>query len=227
MRAGRQSGAGAHRCRERRVTAARNRRHLFVWLCFLPWSASAAAPMLAAGTGYAYAIKADGTAAAWGRNEIGQLGNGQAAMRASPGKVAGIDQVSAVAAGFGYTLALRSDGLLWSWGFNADGELGDGTTQSRSYPVPVSGISGSVASIAAGSDHAFAVTTDGDVWAWGYGGSGALGTGDRGNQTTPVRVAGLSGVYVVASGSFHTLALADHRRVWGWGGKAARPPRNG
>ena len=79
-------------------------------------AANAVTPMVAAGSQYAIALKVDGTLTTWGRNDYGQLGNGQAAMRATPAKVDGIDRITAVVAGNGATLALRDDGTVWSWG---------------------------------------------------------------------------------------------------------------
>src|SRR3989304_5208072 len=52
-----------------------------VWILLGPLSVGAATPMVAANTGTALALKSDGTIAAWGRNDYGQLGNGQAAIR--------------------------------------------------------------------------------------------------------------------------------------------------
>ena len=156
--------------------------HLVSLLLLGPLTGNAATPMIAAGAQYALALRSDGTIAAWGRNDYGQLGNGQAAIRISPARVAGIDQVKAVAAGGGFTLALRADGSLMGWGSNSDGALGDGTNQSRSHPVPVTGIRGTIAAIAAGTNHSLAITVDGKVWAWGYGGydrASAFGTDRR------------------------------------------------
>lgn len=192
-----------------------------------PLSAGAATPMVAANTGTALALKSDGTVAAWGRNDYGQLGNGQAAIRVSPGRVAGIDQVRAVAAGTAFTLGLRTDGTLWSWGTNLYGELGDGTRQIRAYPVRVTGISGTIASIAASDGYALAATSDGRLWAWGANGYGQLGTGDRNRHTAAVRVAGLQGVRAVAAGGSHALALDNDGTVWAWGDNTSGQLGNG
>lgn len=198
-------------------------------LTLIPFTADAATPMVAVNTGSTIALKSDGTVVAWGRNDYGQLGNGEAALRVSPGKVAGIDQVKAIAAGSAFTLALRADGSLWSWGSNLSGQLGDGTTQTRSFPVRVSGISGTIASIVAGDNSAYAVTSDGRAWAWGSGGFGQLGTGDRNGRAAPVQVSGLpvAGVRAVAAGGSHALALAKDGTVWAWGDNTSGQLGNG
>ena len=113
-------------------------------LCGYRGAAGAATPMVSAGSQYAIALKADGTLSAWGRNDYGQLGNGQAAMRVTPAKVDGIDRIKGVLAGSSFTLALRDDGTVWGWGANGDGQLGDGTTQNKSSPGRVTGLVGAV-----------------------------------------------------------------------------------
>jgi alpha-tubulin suppressor-like RCC1 family protein len=51
--------------------------------------------------------------------------------------------------------------------------------------------------IAAGGFHAAAVSTEGDVFTWGCGKYGVLGTGDLTREFTPKRVTALRGVRIV------------------------------
>ena len=199
-----------------------NRLILFLGGIALLWGccgiSNAATPMVSAGIDYAIALKADGTISAWGRNDYGQLGNGQLAMRATPGKVDGIDRITAVATGSGSTLALRDDGTVWGWGNNASGQLGDGTLQNKSHPVPVTGLVGAVKSVATTFGHALAITTDGGVWAWGWGLYGQLGNGATDSSLSATKVSGLPAVVdKVATGTQHSLALAGDGSVWAWG----------
>lgn len=179
--------------------------------------AHAATPMVSAGIDYAMALKTDGSVSVWGRNDYGQLGNGQVAMRPAPAKVDGIDRITSVATGSGSTLALRDDGTVWGWGNNASGQLGDGTLQNKSHPVPVGGLVGVVKSVATTFGHALAVTTDGSVWAWGWGQYGQLGNGGVGSSVSAIKVAGLPAVTKAAAGAQHSLALANNGSVWAWG----------
>jgi len=171
------------------------------------------------GGGYSAAVTSDGIVHTWGDNVVGQLGDGPAIARATPGKVAGdLSDVAAIDSGSGHTLALAG-GALWAWGRNVFGQLGDGTTVYRSSPARVRGVHG-VTAFAAGADHSLAVTRDGSVWAWGSRSSGRLGDGSSGPDAaalTPVRVAGLHGVRSVAAGAGHSLALAQDGTVWAWG----------
>ena len=205
------------------------RRLLFAVLLYLTTlPGSAATPTVAAGSQFALGLKSNGTVVSWGRNAYGQLGNGQAALRSVPAKVDGIDQVVALAAGGYFTLGLRADNTLWAWGSNHSGQLGDATTQSKAYPVRVDGISGTIVSVAAGGEFALALTADGKLWAWGYGGNGQLGTGDRTSRTTATLVSGLpADVRTMAAGAHHSLAITVDGSVWAWGSNAYGQLGNG
>lgn len=95
-----------------------------------------------AGFDHSVALCADGTLAAWGRNNYGQLGDGSATDSNVPvavvssGALSG-RTVTAIAAGGCHNLALCSDGNLVSWGANFSGQLGNGGTADCNVPVAV------------------------------------------------------------------------------------------
>jgi alpha-tubulin suppressor-like RCC1 family protein len=102
------------------------------------------AVFIAAGAEHALAIKSDGTAWAWGRNNRGQIGNGTGgtnnAKVVSPVRVGTLTGVRMISAGVGHSLATTTGDALWAWGYNASGQLGDGTTVQRLSPVSVVGL---------------------------------------------------------------------------------------
>jgi RHS repeat-associated protein len=65
--------------------------------------------------------------------------------------------------------------------------------------------------------HSVALTSDGNVWAWGYGKSGQLGRGTIGSSATAAKVPGLTGVIQVAAGGDNSYALKSDGTVWAWG----------
>ena len=71
----------------------------------------------------------------WGRNNLGQLGNGTTYLRLSPVQVG--SSFASVAAGAYWTMAVKPDGSLWAWGANWYGQVGDGTTIDRYAPVRI------------------------------------------------------------------------------------------
>jgi len=77
---------------------------------------------------------------------------------------------------------------------------------------------GSIAQIAAGSEHACAHGSDGRVWCWGNDKYGGLGR-DGDSVAAPVIVDGVTGVTELDAGEFHTCALAGDQ-VWCWGADA-------
>jgi alpha-tubulin suppressor-like RCC1 family protein len=113
-----------------------------------------------------------------------------------------------------------------AWGTNVYGELGNGTTSyAPRAPGGVSGLSG-VTALAAEYNTAYALKSDGTVWAWGINGAGQLGNGTSGGAVVPglysgepfrspvpVQVQGLSDITAIAQG----FALRADGTVWSWG----------
>jgi len=188
---------------------------------------------IAAGGVYTVALTSDGRLFAWGNNAYGQLGDGTTINRTTPvavryGALFG-KTVTAIAAGRSHTLALTSDGKIFAWGDNVNGQLGDVTNQNRRAPVGVvmdgagNPMDGKTATaIAAGNGHSVALTSDGKVYAWGWGQFGQLGNGTIWSFPGPQPV-DMSGallnktVTAIATHNVHTVALTSDGRVFAWG----------
>jgi alpha-tubulin suppressor-like RCC1 family protein len=180
---------------------------------------------IAGGGGNGYALRSDGTVWAWGNGIVGELGNGQTPEHSAvPVQVSKLSQVTAISGGGADAYALRSDGTVWAWGDNSEGALGNGTTDDSAVPVQVSGLT-HVTAISSGpiGNNAFALRSDGTVWAWGDGQYGALGDGkgiphnDCTCSPTPVQVAGLSGISAITGEYENGYALSRDGSVWAWG----------
>jgi alpha-tubulin suppressor-like RCC1 family protein len=150
--------------------------------------------------GIGMAVTSDGRVWRWGPHGTTQSN--------TPEVMSGLTNVTAVArTNYGSTstvYALRSDGTVWAWGWNSqEGRYGNGTTCASpgtacysDTPVQVSGLTATAISI--GWAAAYALKSDGTVWAWGGGGSGALGDGKQfTSSAVPVQIAGLSGVTAI------------------------------
>ncbi|MGB3443093.1 MAG: hypothetical protein WBA97_30495 [Actinophytocola sp.] len=180
---------------------------------------------IAAGGGYAFALRSDGTVWAWGANWHGVLGNGTHDHSNVPVRVTGLADVVAIAGNRlhdnGY--ALRADGTVWAWGIGY-GSLGDGTyDEDSTVPVQVSGLTG-VTAISGGSMGGYALRgEDGTVWAWGDNGFGQLGNGEECVPDvacvalSPVRITGLTDATGVTGGWENGYAMRSDGTVWGWG----------
>ena len=154
---------------------------------------------LAAGAEGECAVLADGTAACWGANDHGQLGNGTVSSgppygSSTPVAVFGLTNVVAITTAGSYACALLADGSLRCWGDNEDGTLGNGTTLDSTLPVAVPGLT-DIVSVSAGTEHACALAADGAIWCWGLNSHGQLGHAPTNDSChgavcsmTPVRV---------------------------------------
>ena len=99
---------------------------------------------IAAGSDHSLALDSDGKVYAWGRNTLGQLGDGIVDHhQSSPvtvdtsGVLAG-KTVTAITAGSYHSLALDSNGKIYAWGSDNQGQLGNGaTTGNQVSPVTV------------------------------------------------------------------------------------------
>lgn len=168
---------------------------------------------IAAGVYHTFALKADTSLLAWGKNDWGQLGDGTKTNRGTPVLIG--TGYSAVAGGLAHTVALKTDGSLWAWGANGGGMLGDGTNTDRLTPVL---IGTGYSAVAAGTLHTVALKTDGSLWAWGDNGYGQLGDGTQTDRMTPVLIG--AGYKAVAAGQGNTVALKTDGSLWAWGSNA-------
>jgi alpha-tubulin suppressor-like RCC1 family protein len=161
----------------------------------------------------------------WGRNDVGQAGDGTVTQRNLPSVAhPSLRLVTPVALGSSFAIGIQPNGSMLAWGYNFFGQLGDGTQANRTVPVPVVGtaFAGSpVIRVAAGSNHSLALTADGRLFAWGYGEYGQLGNGTQSSSSVPVLVSGgaMAGKTVVAmdAGTGHSVALTSDGGVFTWG----------
>ncbi|XP_067848698.1 RCC1 and BTB domain-containing protein 1-like isoform X2 [Heptranchias perlo] len=166
----------------------------------------------------------DGETYSWGLNSYGQLGNGTTGQGSLPFLVSSMlydKKAAEVACGSNHSMILTTEGEVYSWGYNNCGQVGSGSTANQATPRKVAHClqSKRVVTIACGQISSMAVADNGEVYSWGYNGSGQLGTGINGNQLTPCRLSALQGMCVlqIACGYAHTLALTDEGLLYAWG----------
>jgi alpha-tubulin suppressor-like RCC1 family protein len=175
---------------------------------------------LANGSETHYALRRDGTVWAWGDGTNGALGN-PVASSPNPIQVPVPGRIVAVAGGDQSGYALRDDGTVWAWGSNYSGELGTGSTQDVvTAPAQVAGLDSVTKVVASRSDSAYAIKSDGTLWAWGdallVGRDVPIGGPYR--IATPQQVPGLSTVTDVAGGGWgYAMATTADGTVWIWG----------
>lgn len=159
----------------------------------------------------------------FGQQRYGRLGNNlsDAATVTYPVEVlksggVPLDGIVAVAAGAAHTLALDINQNVWAWGLNLYGALGDNSTKSRIFAVKVrnsadTGDLSNIVRIAAGGTglfgHSIAVSSNGEVYAWGYNANGQLGNGVTSTAATMRPVAVSGGLNLLPKPPDVTLAL--------------------
>jgi alpha-tubulin suppressor-like RCC1 family protein len=142
------------------------------------------------------ALLSDGTYYDWGYNSDGQLGDGKARHFSDVPELVHLPAPVAQVAlggsiwGNGETYVLLTDGSLWDWGSNYAYQLDDGNRAWQQVPVRFHAPRGvTYKLLAAGSATGYAVSTTGDVYAWGVSHVGQVGNGSLGDVLAPVRVA--------------------------------------
>ena len=129
---------------------------------------------VAAGHMHSAAVASDGRALTWGNGRFRQLGLGPATPDEvpTPTQVEGAHSVAGVAAGGLHTLFAQHAGAVLSCGADQNGVLGlgHGRRESVSRPARIPGLASAV-QVAAGWKHSAAVTSSGELFTWGWGGS--------------------------------------------------------
>jgi alpha-tubulin suppressor-like RCC1 family protein len=178
---------------------------------------------IAAGDGFSLAVQGDGAGVgmvwAWGRNTLGQLGDGSTLPRTVPVRAIGLSDVAQVVASQDFSVARLADGTAKAWGSNAHAQLGDFSGGFSATPVAIP-VLADITAIAAGQRHALAIDLDGRTWGWGSNANAQLGTSYSGGVGigAPQIVPGATAAMSIAGGWQHTLVLRADGTVWATGG---------
>jgi alpha-tubulin suppressor-like RCC1 family protein len=162
-------------------------------------------------TGSACAVRRGGEAVCWGRNDLGQLGDGTTSIRPSPVSVGTLDAALRVDVAYGSVCAVRGPSpRIVCWGDAASGVTAAPTAPAA---LPLT----TCVDVAVGGAHACAVSMDGALYCWGQNMAGQLGDGTQADRMSALVVAGISDVIDVAAGIAHTCAVTSGGTVSCWG----------
>lgn len=164
------------------------------------------------GDGFATIIRDDGKLLSWGRNELGQLGNGTRDGKEKPRVNSSMqDSCLQVACGGTHTVALTKSGRVLTWGGNSKGQLGDGQLTSSTTPLSALQLRHRpVVSVSCGENHCLALTIGGNVYAWGDNSFGQLGLMDAKNRLRPEQIKSMRsiGARSISAGRNHSLVVS-------------------
>ena len=175
-------------------------------------------PTITVGNGtFACGVSSAGPVWCWGKNNLGQLGDGTTTDRATPSTVLGGIAMNVVAAGYDHACGLTASGLPLCWGSDSDGQLGNGAgVQNQTVPSAVAGGLGFRA-ITAGGFHSCALSATGSAFCWGLNTSGQLGDGTTTSRDVPASVAGGLVFTRIDGGSGHTCGITTSGALYCWG----------
>ncbi|XP_064413830.1 RCC1 and BTB domain-containing protein 2 isoform X2 [Latimeria chalumnae] len=162
---------------------------------------------------------------ALGMNCSGCLGIGDNQNTIEPRRIDALCGKKIVCLSYGsgpHVVVATADGDVYAWGHNGYSQLGNGTTNPGLSPYQVSTnlLNKKVIEIGCGSHHSMALTSDGEVYTWGYNNSGQVGSGSTANQPTPRRVTSClqnKMVIHIACGQMCSMAVVDDGEVYVWG----------
>ena len=156
-----------------------------------------------------------GAVKCWGQDN-GLIVDSATAFQYAPVGAGGLGSgIAAIAVGASHMCALTSAGGVECRGSNINGQLGNGGQgSSSSTPVNVTGLGSGVTALSAYGGRTCAILTGGTVKCWGLA---PLGDGTSNNSSTPVDVAGLSGVMSVSVALDYNCAVISGGAVKCWG----------
>ncbi|HEY3875366.1 MAG TPA: hypothetical protein VGM92_07800, partial [Candidatus Kapabacteria bacterium] len=173
-----------------------------------------------------YVIDQSGNLWVWGRNDESQLGVGDRVDHTTPVMVpvpVGATRWTLVAGGANFALAVADSDKLYSWGVNDHGQLGIGNAGGDyGGPMRIPNPANVTAWkwITAGASHSVALSSDGQLFAWGDNSKGELGVGNVKFLTTPQSIevpTGVPGWADVAAGPWYTVMLSTQGVLYGCG----------
>jgi alpha-tubulin suppressor-like RCC1 family protein len=179
---------------------------------------SAKATYISAGLYTTCAIFDDQTTKCWGKNNLGQVGDGTTTDRLVPTAVLPFDGgLLAVSVGTGYwgSCVLLSNEAVQCWGNNVYGSLGIGNTISQENFVLVVGLMAVQLSCSPFYTNC-AIIASGAVQCWGYNTNGQLGDGTTVHKSVPTTVPGITAVKI-SLGKSHTCAILTDGKIKCWG----------
>lgn len=153
----------------------------------------------------------------WGRNDVGQLGNGVIGGSSdAPVRVVGDLRVVSIAVTSDAACAVDVQGIAKCWGSPAMGVVDGATPSATPVVVPTARRFAQVAADATGS--VCGVADDALMYCWGSNANGGRGRNGIGASSVPTAIEGTDLYVAVTAGSDGFLALTIDRTLVTWGG---------
>ena len=179
-----------------------------------------------------YAITEEGKLYSWGKNNHGQIGDGNAnddgtSKQLTPHLVVGIDGKVKDIIIDNYTVyAITEEDKLYSWGNNQRGQVGSSNPDNQNEPMIKSpqelSIVGKVKNVVISfNDTVYAVTEEGKLYSWGNNTKGQVGNGKSGDNVKQIEsylVEGIDGkVKDIVLGPYTVFVITEEGKLYSWG----------
>ncbi len=174
---------------------------------------------ISAGSYHSMAIDENGGLWVWGMNTDGQLGDGNNNDVFVPLKLSSPNLFIKVAAGLNHSLALDNTGAVYASGSNLYGQLGIEGIGSSNVLLPLDEVGPAISfsNVFGGWNNSFAVSTTGEMFAWGVNSFGQLGCNDQENKSLPVPILTDIPSVMLSSKSYHALSIDTDGYLYAWG----------
>ncbi len=165
---------------------------------------------------HSFGLTEDNTVYSWGRNNYGQLGLGDNEDRSTP--VIMNRKFIDIICGDYHSFGITEENNILTWGYNRYGQLGIDSTTNQLLPHPFKLPVNTNYQIYCGAHSSYAVLDNGQLFSWGYNGSGQLGLGDTTHQRTPVEVSLPNDIKCIKlfCGGYHCF-IKSNNNIYGWG----------
>ncbi len=163
----------------------------------------------------------------WGSDSKGQIGDGS--IRQDRNYPTSVEPKEGswgdISSGDSHSCGILSRSEIYCWGGGEFGQIGDGSRIDRFAPTRVI-IEGDrqFVSIESGDFHNCALSSEGEVWCWGWNGYGQIGNGnfeDTGVASIVNLGPGVNAKSIVV-GPVHSCAIIETNRAYCWGGNSER-----
>jgi RCC1 and BTB domain-containing protein len=121
-----------------------------------------------------------------------------------------------------HEIARTIDDKVYCWGYNSEGVLGNGKKVNEVYKPQLNEYLSNkqIIDICCGESHSLALTSSGEVYAWGWNNWGQIG--DRSDyiyHSIPIKVNDFNDekLIQISCGYYHSMALTESGRVFSWG----------
>jgi len=171
-----------------------------------------------------------------GKNDLGEVGTPNRKNKStdvnSPTEIMALKgtKIIDIACGGHFSMALDKEGNVWSWGSAENGSTGRNTdgkqigkgkaTYAVHMPQKISFPQGTkIKKIVCGVSHTVALSEEGDVYTWGFGGYGRLGHKKQEDELKPrkIEMKIFTPVTDIACGSNYNVAVGAYGVLYSWG----------